>query len=105
MKKAWIQWLILLAVTFVFIPMVIENLLYQKLIDRDLPDIIAGNIVGILIAVRLIAAGYLTTQSDSNGNWKKRVGLRSFDRSHVPGALAHSTYHLGSLRQMIRSLQ
>lgn len=84
MKKAWIQLLILLAVTFVFVPLVIENLLYRTLIGWGLTDIIAGNITGVMIAAALLTAGYLTTRSDSKGSWKERVGLRSFDRSHFP---------------------
>jgi len=83
-KKAWIQLLILLAVTFVFVPLVIENLLYRTLIGWGLSDIIAGNIAGVMIAAALLTAGYLTTRSDSKGSWKERVGLRSFDRSHFP---------------------
>lgn len=84
MRKAWIQFLILLAVTFIFVPLVLENLLYRVLIDWGLSDIIAGNILGIMIAATLITAGYLTTRSDSKGNWKKQMGIRSFSRSHFP---------------------
>jgi len=83
-KKAWVQLLILLAVTFVFVPLVIENLLYRTLIGWGLSDIIAGNIAGVMIAAALLTAGYLTTRSDSKGSWKERVEVGKNGSAFAP---------------------
>lgn len=83
MKRPWMQFIILLAVTFVFVPFVIENSIYQVLIQLGFSDLIAGNIVGLLIGIILITAGYLTLNSNKSEAWKQ-AGVRLFDRSHFP---------------------
>lgn len=83
MKKSWIQLGILLVVTFGFVPLVVENFIYEALVGQGFSDLIAGNIVGVLIAVTLLSAGYVTLKSGQNRFWRQ-VGIRSFDRAHLP---------------------
>lgn len=74
----------LLVITFVFVPFVLENLVYEGLTRQGYSNLIAGNIVGILITVTLLTAGYFTLKT-SREDWSwKQVGVRFFDRSHFP---------------------